>query len=112
VPRESPAPVHAHFVMRVNHVARAELVIENFSALLRDAHAKVFRLRGPVSVSNPNLVLTSARNFYLLKDHCAGFVRARRRSVPLALSALRPLRARSRPIHSPARSLRALRVHP
>jgi hypothetical protein len=60
----------------------------------------------------PDLVLTRARNRHVLINLRARLIFARRRRVPFALAALRPLRRHARSVHSPTRRAHALQHRP
>src|SRR2546421_5518337 len=90
IPRESPAPVHAHFIMRINHITRAKLMTENFFPILHDADCEILCTISPVRVTHPDSVLASARHFHILINRSLRLIRAGGGGTPLALAALRP----------------------
>src|SRR5947209_395795 len=112
VPNESPLPIHAHFIVRVNQIPRAELVAEDLSPVLSDADTKILRAFCPVRVAHPDFVFARSRNLQVLIDRRASFICARRSRVPFALASLRPFRRNARSIHSPARSFGARLLRP
>src|SRR6185369_4257525 len=87
VPREGPAPVHADFIVRIDHVFRAKLVSKHFRAVLVDYYSEVFTSPRPVSVTNPQPVFAATWNLQILIQRGARLIRARRGGVPLALAA-------------------------
>ena len=69
-------PVHADFVVRIDHVLRAKLMSKHFSAILRDRDGEVFTTLGPVSVTNPQTMFAAAWNLEILIDHGTRLIRA------------------------------------
>src|ERR1044072_7372832 len=86
VPREGPAPVQTDFIMRIEHIFRAKLVPEDFSAILRDRDREVLTSLGPVSVTNPKRIRAAARDLEILIQSRTLFVSTRRRGVPFTLA--------------------------
>src|SRR5258705_848607 len=112
VPGKRPTPIHAHFIMRIDDVFHAELVTKYLAPVLIKTHDKVLALVGPVSVANPQHILTRAWHFNVLIDSCFCFVCTRGRRVPLTLTSLRPFGRHSRAIDTSARSFCARQVEP
>src|ERR1051326_4463102 len=110
VPRERPTPVHADFIVRVDDILRAKPVTKNFGPVLRDRQREVLSLVGPISVTNPQHVLSRARHFQVLIDRRMRLIGTRRRGVPLTLAPLRPLGGNAWSIHAPTRSFCARKI--
>src|ERR1044072_8929293 len=92
IPRKGPAPVHADFVVRIDHVFRAKLMSKHFGAVLRNRDCEVLSSPRPISVTNPQPVFAATWNLEILIQHGARLISARGRGVPFALTTLRPLR--------------------
>ena len=88
IPGKRPAPVHAYLVVSVDDGLCSELMTEDLSFALHNADDEGFAFIRPVGIAYPNLVVAPARDFEVLIDLAAGFIRAGGGGVPFALTAL------------------------
>src|ERR1700752_2810876 len=88
VPRKSPTPVQADFIVGIDNIRRAKLMAENFSAILSNRDREVFSSLRPISVTHPKRVLALSRNLEILIQRRAILVSACSRRVPFTFTTL------------------------